>query len=107
VIQTARVVETTSDDILLSYQTPENKELKQERGIRNPPRLLVIPRDSVARIRYQVAPHAASHSNSIAQEVIGFSPPPLPLMCLIPTCEWDETSDVELGEPSSSPPFVF
>jgi hypothetical protein len=103
----ARVVETTSDDIMLSYQSPENKRLKEEKGIRQPPRLLVIPRDSVARIRYQVAPHSASHSNSIAQEVIGFSPPPLPLMCLIPTCEWDETSDVELGEPSSSPPFVF
>jgi hypothetical protein len=107
VIPVARVVETTSDDILLSYQTAENKLLKEERGIREPPRLLVIPRESVARIRYQVAPHAASHSNSIAQEVIGFAPPPLPLMCLIPTCEWDETSDVELEEPSASPPFVF
>jgi hypothetical protein len=103
----ARVVETTSDDILLSYQSPAEKKAKRERGIRQPPRLLVIPRDSVAWIRYQVAPHAASHSNSIAQEVIGFAPPPLPLMCLIPTCEWDETSEVELEEPSSSPPFVF
>jgi len=103
----ARVVETTSDDILLSYQTPEQKEAKEERGIREPPRLLVIPRDSVAWIHYQVAPSSASHSNSIAQEVIGFAPPPLPLMCLIPTCEWDETSDVEAEEPSASPPFVF
>jgi hypothetical protein len=103
----ARVVETTDDEILLSYQTQENKDLKEELGIRNPPRLLVIPRDSVARIKYQLPPNSQSHSNSLAQEVAGFSPPPLPLMCLIPTCEWDETSDVELAEPSASPPFVF
>jgi hypothetical protein len=103
----ARVVETTDDEILLSYQTQENKTLKEEKGIRQPPRLLVIPRDSVARVRYQLAPGSQSHSNSLAQEMVGFSPPPLPLMCLIPTCEWDETSDVELAEPTSSPPFVF
>ena len=93
----ARVVETTNDDILLSYQSPENKRLKEEKGIRQPPRLLVIPRDSVARIRYQLPPNSQSQSNSIAQEVVGFSPPPLPLMCLIPTCEWDATSNVELA----------
>jgi hypothetical protein len=103
----ARVVETTNEDILLSYQTPENKRLKIEKGIRLPPRLLVIPRESVARIRYQLPPNTASHSNSLLQEMIGFSPPPLPLMCLLPTCEWDESGDVELREPSSSPPFVF
>ena len=103
----ARVVETTNDEILLSYQSPENKRLKEKRGIRQPPRLLVIPRDSVARIRYQLPANSQSHSNSLAQEVAGFSPPPLPLMCLIPTCEWDETGDVELAEPTASPPFVF
>jgi hypothetical protein len=103
----ARVVETTGDEILLSYQSPEVKELKEEKGIRQPPRLIVIPRDSVARIRYQLPADPQSHSNSLAQELLGFSPPPLPLMCLIPTCEWDETGDVELDEPTSNPPFVF
>ena len=103
----ARVVETTNDEILLSYQSPENKQLKTEKGIRQPPRLLVIPRDSVARIRYQLPPNSQSQSNSIAQELVGFSPPPLPLMCLIPTCEWDATNNVELAEPTASPPFVF
>ena len=41
------------------------------------------------------------------QKVLGTSPRPLPLMCKIPSCEWDETADVESYEPAWSAPFVF
>jgi len=102
----ARVIETTEDQVLIGYESPAQNAREADQG-RLPPALLLIPRDSVARILYEVPDDPASHSNSLAQEVFGMSPPPLPLMCLIPSCEWDDTSDVESNEPAWSAPFVF
>jgi hypothetical protein len=103
----ARVVQTTGDEILLSWESKEQNEREERTGERLPPRLLVVPRDSVEEIRYQLPSKPQSHSDSLVQHMVGRSPPPLPLMCLIPTCEWDESSGVEVGEPTFSPPFVF
>lgn len=55
-------------------------DVETRRELALPPALLLIPRESVTRI---------------------------PLMCLIPSCEWDDTSDVEHAEPAWSAPFVF
>ena len=103
----ARVIETTDDQVLIGYESPAQAKRELDTGTNLPPALLVIPRDSVARIFYEVPEDPASHSNSLAQEVFGMSPDPLPLMCLIPSCEWDDTSDVEHAEPAWSAPFVF
>jgi hypothetical protein len=109
VIETAaaRVIETTDDQVLIGYESPGQAEQETATGARLPPALLVIPRESVARLFYEVPEDPASHSNSLAQEVLGVSPTPLPLMCLIPSCEWDDTGDVEHDEPAWSAPFVF
>ncbi len=104
--ENARVIETTDDQVLIGYESPAQNALEGDQG-RLPPALLVIPRDLVARILYEVPRDPASHSNSLAQELFGMSPPPLPLMCLIPSCEWDENGDVESNEPAWSAPFVF
>jgi hypothetical protein len=103
--RSARVIETTADQVLIGFESRKQQQTENETGERLPPALVVIPRDSVARLRYEIHEDPASHSNSVAQKVLG-SPGPLPLMCLIPSCEWDET-DVESDEPAWSAPFVF
>jgi hypothetical protein len=104
----ARVIETTDDAVLIGFEGRRQGKVERDREIRLPPALVVIPRESVARIRYIPQEDPASHSNSVAQTVLGTSsPPPLPLMCLIPSCEWDEKPDVESTEPAWSAPFVF
>jgi len=103
----ARVIETTDDAVLIGFEGRRQGERENQTGVRLPPALVVIPRESVARIRYVPQENPASHSNSVAQKVLGTEPPPLPLMCLIPSCEWDETADVESYEPAWSAPFVF
>jgi hypothetical protein len=103
----ARMIEVSDDDLLMAYESPEQNASEEATGERRPPVLLTIPRDSVQRISYRLPKDPQSHSNSIAQHLFGLSPSPLPLMCLIPTCEWDETDDVESDEPSFSAPFVF
>jgi hypothetical protein len=103
----ARVIETTDDQVLIGYESPGQAAQETATDERLPPALLAIPRESVARLYYEVPEDPASHSNSIAQEVFGVSPAPLPLMCLIPSCEWDDTGDVEHDEPAWSAPFVF
>ena len=85
------MIETTDDQVLIGYESPAQAAQETATGARLPPALLVIPRESVARLYYQVPEDPASHSNSLAQEVLGMSPPPLPLMCLIPSCEWDDS----------------
>jgi hypothetical protein len=103
----ARVIETTDDAVLIGFEGRRQGKHERKKEVRLPPVLVVIPRESVARIRYVPQEYPASHSNSVAQKVLGTSPPPLPLMCLIPSCEWDDTPDVESYEPAWSAPFVF
>jgi hypothetical protein len=103
--RSARVIETTADEVLIGFESRKQQQTENETGERLPPALIVIPRDLVARLRYEIHEDPASHSNSVAQTVLG-TPDPLPLMCLIPSCEWD-TSDVESDEPAWSAPFVF
>jgi hypothetical protein len=103
----ARVIETTDDAVLIGFEGRRQGAHEEQAEVRLPPVLVVIPRESVARIRYIPREDPASHSNSVAQKVLGTSPPPLPLMCLIPSCEWDDTGDVESNEPAFSAPFVF
>jgi hypothetical protein len=105
--RSARVIETTPEEVLIGFESQKQQTTETKTKDRLPPALVVIPRDSVARLRYEVPEDPASHSNSIAQELVGMSPPPLPLMCLIPSCEWDENGDVEANEPAWSAPFVF
>lgn len=105
--KSARVIETTPEEVLIGFESRKQQVSEEETMDRLPPALVVIPRDSVARLRYQIPEDPASHSNSIAQELLGMSPPPLPLMCLIPSCEWDENADREVNEPAWSAPFVY
>lgn len=105
--RSARVIATTPEEVLIGFEGRQQQKSEAASMDRLPPVLVVIPRDSVARLRYEVPDDPASHSNSIAQELVGMSPPPLPLMCLIPSCEWDENGDEELNEPAWSAPFVF
>jgi hypothetical protein len=105
--KSARVIATTPEEVLIGFEGRKQQKLEEESMDRLPPALVVIPRDSVARLRYEIPDDPASHSNSIAQELVGMSPPPLPLMCLIPSCEWDENGDKEVNEPAWSAPFVF
>jgi hypothetical protein len=105
--KSARVIAATPEEVLIGFEGRKQQKLEEDTMDRLPPALVVIPRNSVARLHYEIPDYPASHSNSIAQELVGMSPPPLPLMCLIPSCEWDENGDKEVNEPAWSAPFVF
>lgn len=107
----ARVIETTDDAVLLGYESPETQALEEATGGREPPILLVVPRDIVERIAYDVPLEPQSHADPLGQQLLKWSPLPsswrIPPMCLVPTCEWDTTSEIEHREPTFSLPFVF
>jgi hypothetical protein len=101
-----RVIESTDDELLLGYEAPEIEAREKATGERIPPNLLVIPQGSVDRILYQGLIEPQSHSESVAQVAFGWAVR-FPLVCLVPTCEWDDSGEVEHREPTFSPPFSF
>jgi hypothetical protein len=79
----ARVLSVTDDEVLLGYESSEQRAREAETGVQMDLSLIRLPRDAVGEILYDAPRNPASFSESVTEHVFGAPN----VMCIVPTCQ--------------------